>query len=154
MDEEVVGINNGEWVIRPCSNLYDNDTFIPSREVGDVPVVVDVFECRQYKKKTTAQPKSVWEGNIHFLPNFRFLGQFYPFSKFLLVFKWPKREETSVTFSSITTRKSRFFHTKKKTTKNLILSAKAHFCGNSHIFQKEIKKWPREPMKPFSNLPI
>ncbi len=50
----------------------------------------------QYTKNIMAQPNGVWEGYIHFLPNSRFLLQFYAFSKFLLIFKWPKSEETSI----------------------------------------------------------
>ncbi len=50
----------------------------------------------QYMKNTMAQPNGVWEGNIYFLPKFRFLRQFYAFSIFSLIFKWPKSEETSI----------------------------------------------------------
>ncbi len=70
---------------------------------------------REYTENTVVQPNGVWEGNIHFCQISDFLWQFYAFSNFSLIFKWPKSEETSIgTFSSIIMYKSRFLPTKKE----------------------------------------
>ncbi len=67
MDDEAVGINNGESGIRIVTRTFQG-------LVGEVQVVVDT----------------------HFLPNFKFLQHFYAFFYIFAIFKWPKSEETSI----------------------------------------------------------
>ncbi len=107
MDDEAVGINNGESVICGVTCMMMMIPQFSSR----CTVVVDT----------------------HFLPNFRF---FAVFLHFLLNFRsfsngQKARKPQSATFFIITTCKRRFFPTKK----HLILGAKTRFCGNSHIFR-------------------
>ncbi len=50
----------------------------------------------KYTKNAMTQPNGVWEGTIHFLPNFRIFRAILAFSKSSLIFKWPKSEEISI----------------------------------------------------------
>ncbi len=92
----------------------------------------------QYTKNATAQPNGVWEGNIHFLPNFRFFAAILRFFKIFTHFQMAKKEGNldRQLFPASPCIRVNFFLQKKTTKKEkLILGAKTRFCGNSHLFE-------------------
>ncbi len=88
--------------------------------VGDVLVVVDVFEIKWWTVHEEYNGTAQWSGRVIliFCQILNFLRQSYAFSKFLLIFKCQKaRKPRSATFSSITICQSRFPTKKKKKNK-------------------------------------
>ncbi len=139
MDDEVVGINNGKLVIRVVTCMIMIRSYILrfSRCTSCCWCIRNQMgEGAVHKEYNGTQPNGVREGNIHFLPNFRFFGG--NFTLFLNFHSFSNgqtaRKPRSVTFSSITMCKSRFFSTKKKRKEKVILGAKTRFCGNRYLY--------------------
>ncbi len=129
MDDKVVGTNNGKLVIHAVTCMIMICSYVPrfSRRCTSC-------QCIRNRMAGSTQGTQ-WcspmvSGRViyTFCQISDFLRQFYTFSKFSLIFKWPKSEETSM-IGDLKTK------TKKE---KLILGAKTRFCGNSHIYLKLI----------------
>ncbi len=141
MDDEAVGINNRKSVICVVTCMIMIHSYAPGfsrRCTSYCWCIWNWMVCSTRRIQWHSPMVSGWV-TFTFSQISDFLRQFYAFSKFLLIFKWPISEE------SITMCKSRFFPTKKKKKKEkLILGAKMRFCGNSHKFSwKCWKHFPR-----------
>ncbi len=131
MDDEVVGINNGKFVIHVVTCLIMIRSYIPGfsrctscswcirNRMADSTLRIQWRSLMVSGRVifTFCQISDFWD-------NFTLFINFHSFSS-----GQKARKPRSATFSSIIMCKSRFFPTKKK----LILGAKKRFCGNSHI---------------------
>ncbi len=135
MDDEVVGINNGDSVIHIVTCMIMIRSYVPgfSRRL---PVVVDVFKVKWravYKEYNGAAQWCLGGYYLLFTKHQIFCGNFTLFLSFHSFSNGQKAKKPPLaTFSSITMFKSKFFPTKKKPKKNLILGGKTRFCGDSH----------------------
>ncbi len=133
MDDEVVGINNGESVICSITCMIIISSYIPgfSRRCTNCCWCIWNRMVGSTQRMQWCSPMVSGRVIFTFGQISDFWGNFTLFLNFHLFSNGQKaREPRLATFSGITMCKSRFFPTKKK-KKNL--GAKTRFCGNSHI---------------------
>ncbi len=117
MDDEAIGINNGKSVIHVLTCMIMIRSYIPGFS--------RCTSCWCTRNRMGGSTQRIqWHSPMlsgrvifTFCQISDLLRRFYTFSKFSLIFKWPKKRgnlDQWVTFSSITMCKSRFFPTKKK----------------------------------------
>ncbi len=133
----MVGINNGELVIQVVTCMIMIRLYVPGFSKRCISCCWCIWNQMAGSIWRIQWRSRIMSGRVifTFCQISDFLLQFYAFSKFSLVFKRPKSEETSFgDFSSITMCKSRFFPKKKKKKKKKKNKKKKNwFCALRRI---------------------
>ncbi len=165
MDDEAFGINNGKLVIRVVTCMIMIRSYVPGFSKRCTSCCWCIRNLMAGSTRRIQWRSLMVCGRVifTFCQISDFLLQCYAFSKFSLIFKWPKSQETSIgDFLQHRHVRVDFSCKKKPRKEKLFLDAKLRFCGNSHrywknqkkllaIFRRILEKLQKTPQKSWEN---